>query len=347
MRVIIRFSVCLLIASSGFAQRAAKPDRPGGSALRHVGAPAPRSGVKVPGVQVPFAAIKAELVFETPGAPGWIGFSDAIFVPNQAGNGLERIDPRGKEAKFGEPIAGLKKPCGGMVSAFTALWTANCGDGTVARIDAKTYNVAAAIASGTGSAGRLIAATADSIWVLSDARGTLSRIDPQEKAVVAEFRVPADCASLTSGESALWLACPAENRVLRIDPAGNLVEKSIDVSAQPEALAIGESSVWVLCAKEGKVERIDPKTNKVSKTIELGAPASGGSVTIGDGFVWVAMPGFPITRIDPATDKVAQQFYGDAFGPLQSAGGFLWLSDTKSGKLLKIDPKRVIATLAE
>ena len=222
--------------------------------------------MKVPGVQVPFAAIKAELVFETPGAPGWIGFSDAIFVPNQAGNGLNVSIHAGRK-RSSASRSRTEEAVRRTGSAFTALWTANCGDGTLARIDAKTYNVAAAIASGTGSAGRLIAATADSIWVLSDARGTLSRIDPQEKAVVAEFRVPADCASLTSGESALWLACPAENRVLRIDPAGNLVEKSIEVSAQPEALAIGESSVWVLCAKEGKVERVDPKTNKVSKTI--------------------------------------------------------------------------------
>src|SRR5262249_35722773 len=161
---------------------------------------------------------------------------------------------------------------------------------------------------------------ADSIWLLSDTRGTLARIDPQEKTVVAELRVPADCNTLTFGETALWLTCPAENRVLRVDPTTNLVDKSIEVSAQPESLAIGETSVWVLCAKDGKLARIAPKTKKVSKTIELGAPAAGGSVTIGDGFAWVAMPGFPISRIDPASDKVVQQFYGDAFGVLQAAG---------------------------
>ncbi len=59
------------------------------------------------------------------------------------------------------------------------------------------------------------------------------------------------------------------------------------------------------------------------------------------------MPGFPITRIDPASDKVVQQFYGEASGALQSGLGFLWFADAKSGKLLKFDPKRIIATLAE
>jgi YVTN family beta-propeller protein len=347
MRVIIGFSLSLALGSIGFAQRAAKPERPSGSVPRHSVPIGPKDGIKTPGVQIPFASLKAELEFETPTAPAWIGFTDAIFIPNQAGDALDRIDPRAKEVKLGDPVTGLKKPCGGILNAFTALWVANCGDGTLARIDPKTNKVTATVAAGAGSARRMIAATTDSVWLLTDAHGTLSRIDPQEKTVVAEFRVPADCGSLIFGESALWLACPAEHRVLRVDPVTNLVDKSIEVSAQPESLAVGETSVWVLCAKDGKLERIDPKTNKVVKTIELGAPASGGTVTIGDGFAWVAMPGFPITRIDPATDKVAQQFYGDTSGALLSAGGFLWLADTKSGKLLKIDPKRVIATLAE
>jgi len=346
MRFIIGISFCFALPIC-FAQRAAKPELPSGSAPRHTAPIVSRGGIQTPGVQIPFSRLKAELEFETPALPEWIGFTDAIFIPNQSGDGLDRIDPRAKEVKLGDAISGLKKPCGGIVNAFNALWVANCGDGTVARIDPKTNKVTATVAAGVGRGGRLIAATADSIWLLSDTRTTLTRIDPQEKTVVAELRVPADCGSLTFGEGALWLACPSENRVLRIDPAANLVDKSIEVSAQPESLAIGETSVWVLGAKEGKLERIDPKTNKVAKTIELGAPAAGGSVTVGDGFAWVAMPGFPITRIDPATDKVVQQFYGDSAGPLQSAGGFLWLTGAKSGRLLKIDPKRVIATLAE
>jgi DNA-binding beta-propeller fold protein YncE len=331
-----------------FAQRAAKPERPAGG-IKHSApaAIAPKGGIKSPGVQVPFASLKADLEYETPVAPEWIAVTDAVFIRNKSGDGLERIDPRAKEAKFGDPVGALNKPCGGAVNAFTSLWVSNCGDGVLTRIDAKTGKVTAKIASGAGSSRRGIAASGDSVWVLTDARATLTRIDPQENAVVAEIRVAADCSSLVFGETALWLACPAENRVVRIDPQTNLADKSIEVSAQPEALAIGETSVWVLCAKDGKLERIDPKTNKVSKTIELGAPAPGGSLTIGDGFVWVSMPGFPITRIDPATDKVVQQFYGDAFGTLQSGAGSLWLADAKSGKLLKIDPKRVLATLAE
>src|SRR4029079_11753565 len=125
---------------------------------------------------------------------------------------------------------------------------------------------------------------------------------------------PSDCGSLVFGETALWLAGPAENKGLPVDPQPKLVDNSIDVPPHPEALAIGESSVWVLCAKEGKIDRIDPKTNKVSKTIDLGAPASGGAMAFGEGSLWVSMPGFPITRIDPVGERVVQQFYGEGAG---------------------------------
>ena len=75
--------------------------------------------------------------------------------------------------------------------------------------------------------------------MLTDKRGTLSRIDPAQNLVVAEFRVYADCNTLVFGETALWLTCPAENRVLRVDPQTNLVDKSIEVSAAPTALVAG------------------------------------------------------------------------------------------------------------
>ena len=307
--------------------------------------PKDRPGVKTPGVQIPFSALKVDMEFEAAAGLAWIAITDTVVVANAAKDGLARIDAKAKEKKLADPIAGIKQPCSGAVSAFDALWVGSCGDGALVRVDPKTAKVTATIATGIGPARAGLAATADSIWVLTDARGTLSRVDPVQKVVVAEFRVPADCGALTFGETALWLACPGENRVLRVDPQTNLVDKSIEVSARPEAMVVGEGSVWVMCAKDGKVERIDPKTNKVTKTIEMGAPAAGGAIAFGEGSVWVSMAGFPLTRIDPQTDKVAQQFYGDGGGVVQAGLGSVWLGD--GGKLMRLDPKRLAATLAE
>jgi virginiamycin B lyase len=204
------------------------------------------------------------------------------------------------------------------------------------------------IDSSVGTAIPAIAANPDSVWILSDDKTTLSRIDPDQNKIVSELRLPAGCNTLTFGESALWVTCPSEDRVLRINPDTTLVEKRIEVSAQPTALAIGESSLWVLCLKEGKIERVDPKTNKITKTIETGVTGSAtGGIAFGQGSLWVTLHGFPITRIDPVSEKVAQQFVGPGGGAIQFGQGSVWLTNLKEGTLWRIDPKRILATLAE
>jgi len=309
----------------------------------HGKTPAPKLGVKTPGIQIPFANLKAEAEFNTPATPDWVFFSDSAFAPGK--DSIERIDP--KTNKKADSITGVPKACGGMVSAFESLWVPACGSSSLVRIDAKKYQVTKSIATGLSSVHGVIAATADSIWLLTDDKTTLARIDPDQNKVVAEVRVPAGCRGLTFGEAALWLACPAENKVLRINPATNLVDKSIEVSAEPDALAVGAGSVWALCRKAGKIDRIDPKTNKVSKTIELGVPGAEGEIAFGAGFLWVTETGFPLTRIDVATETVAQQFYGQGGGAIAVSPDAIWLANVAAGTIWRIDPKRVLVTLPE
>jgi virginiamycin B lyase len=346
MRALVIACLCLTVSSAAASaqpkgDRAEGSEKPRKESKRPV--TAPRLGVTTPGVRIPFSEIKAEA--ELPMAPAWVAFTDSVLAPDLSKDTIERINA--KTNKPGDSIGGLHKPCGGAVSAFGSLWIPNCGDGTVARVDPKTAKITATVASGVGTELPSVAASADSVWVLSDDKTTLSRIDPQQNQVVAELRLPAGCNSLTFGESALWVTCPTEGRVLRVDPLANLVDKRIEVSAQPRALAIGESSVWVLCQKEGKVERIDPKTFKVSKTILLEVPGAEGGIVIGQGSVWVTLAGFPLTRIDPGTDKVVQQFYGEGGGAIQFGLNSIWLANLKEKTFWRLDPKRIAATLAE
>jgi virginiamycin B lyase len=309
----------------------------------HGATPAPKFGIKTPGIQIPFANLKAEAEFEAPAKPDWIFFSGSVFAPGQ--DAIERIDP--KTNKKTDPITGVTKACGGMVSAFDSLWAPACGTSSIARIDAKTFQVTKTLATGVASVRGVIAATADSIWLLTDNKTTLARIDPDQNIVVGEIRLPAGCRGLTFGETALWVACPAENKMLRINPATNLIDHTIEVSAEPYALAAGAGSIWALCRKEGKIDRIDPKTNKVSKTIELGVPNANGEIAFSDGFIWVTQTGFPLTRIEVATETVAQQFYGTGGGAIALSPGAIWLANIAEGAVWRIDPKRVLVTLPE
>ena len=303
-----------------------------------------RAGLKTPGVQIPFASLVAEAeIAASPGNPGWLYFSGSLYVPS--GDAILKVDV--KTNKPADPIAGLHQPCGGMVSAFGSLWSPQCGDGTLVRIDPKTLKVAAAIASGVSHAPGAILASADSVWLLTDDKTTLSRIDPDQNLVVGEIRLPAGCQSLAMADKSIFVACPSRNQVLRINPVTNVVDEVIKVAAQPIAVAAGaDGAVWVLCRKEGKVERIDTKTNKVAKTIELEVPDADGAIAFGEGWLWVTQKGFPLARIDTKQETVVQQFHapGVGGGTITTSNGALWLS-TPAG-VSRIDPKRVLATIS-
>jgi len=299
-------------------------------------------GIKTPGVQIPFANLKTEAEF-TSAKPDWIFSSGSVFAPGE--NGIDKIDP--KTNKRGDSIGGLKQPCGGMASAFASLWVQDCSAASLVRIDAKTFKVTTTIAAGVSGVRGVIAATADSIWLLTDNKTTLSRIDPDQNLVVGDLRVFAGCRSLTFAETALWLACPNVNKVLRINPETNLVDNAIEVSGTPETIIAGAGSIWVLCRKDGKIDRIDPKTNKVSKTIELDVPGAEGDIAFGEGYLWVTQTGFPLARIDIKSEAVIQQFTGAGGGAVAVSTGAIWLSNFKAGTITRIDPKRVIATLPD
>ena len=234
--------------------------------------PTPKGGVKTPGIQIPFETIKpeAELAVEN---PVWATVGDTIIVENRSQDVVVRIDS--KTNKLLDPILGVKQPCAGAVVAFGSLWVPSCGAQTLTRYEVKTSKLTATISPGVADAPLGIAATADSVWLITDSKTTLSRIDPAGNNVVGEVRLPASCNSVSFGETSLWVTCPADNRVYRVNPETNLMEKRIETSAGPRSVAFLDGSVWVLCEKDGKIDRIDPKTNRVLRSVELSSTERG------------------------------------------------------------------------
>jgi virginiamycin B lyase len=308
-----------------------------------------KPGVKTPGVQIPFANLKPDNEFSVPGAPDWIVAGESIWISNFPKNNVTRIDPRTN--KIADVVAGLNKPCSGLAIGFGSLWVPNCGDQTLARVDLKTAKITATIPTGVANSEGGLAVTGDSVWLLTDAKSTLARLDPDKNTIVATVRLPAGCFTVAYGppgpEAALWVTCTTANKVLRVDPLANLVTDRIDVSPQPRFLTVGEGAVWVLCQGQGNVAKIDPKEKKVVSTIEVGVPGEGGDISAGEGAVWVTSFGFPISKIDPKSGKVVQQFVGDGGDAIKAAGGSIWLSNLKQQVVWRLDPRRIAATLAE
>jgi virginiamycin B lyase len=358
MRTLISIGVCLIASSA--ALRVLAADHEAKSPAKTPIAMAPKVGIKTPGIQIPFADVKVDLEIPVP-TPGYMTIGESVFVPSASKDEVVRIPTKSGDAKAAdgakgsgpakplEPIAGVSKPCSGTIVAFGTLWVPNCGPRTVTRHDTKTNKVIATLPIGSADVTIGLAATADSVWMFTDNKSTLSRIDPIENKVVGELRLPASCNSVAFGETALWVSCPAESKVLRIDPSTNLVVNRIEVAAGARSVAFGAGSVWVLCDKEGIIQRIDPKTNKVIKSVELLVPNAGGGIAYGEGFLWATQSGFPLTRIDTTSEKerVAQQFWGKGGGLIAVSSGAIWLADPINGTVQKLDPKRVIATLAD
>src|SRR5438874_2214869 len=164
---------------------------------------------------------------------------------------------------------------------------------------------------------------------------------------VARLYVAAGSYGLAFGDDAIWATSTDKSVVTRVDPHTNLIVETIPVGKSPRFVAAGAGSVWTLNQGDGSVSRIDTKTNKVTATIEIGVPGGGGDIAVGEGSVWVTAFEYPLSRIDPSTNTVVQQFYGKGGDAVRVGLGSIWLSNLEAGNVWRIDPKRVEATLPE
>lgn len=322
--------ILLLVCAAGWCQETSAPLKP---------------GVKDPGVRIPFSRLKPEAVFAVPGAPDWIAVDESVWISNFPKDSVTRIDP--KTNQIMGVIATGKQPCSGLAVGFGSLWVPSCGDHTLARIDLKSGKLTATIPVAVADSEGGIAVGAGSVWLVTDSLSTLARLDPDTNKVVAEIRVAGGSYMAAFGEDAVWVTSTRNNLVTRVDPQTNLIVETIAVGKSPRFLAVGEGAVWVLNQGDGSVSRIDSKTNKSSATIDVGVPGAGGDIAAGEGSVWVTSFGFPISRIDPAANRVVQQFAGDGGDAIRTGLGSIWLSNNKAQNVWRIDPKRIAATLPD
>ena len=94
-------------------------------------------------------------------------------------------------------------------------------------------------------------AGAESIWIVTDANGTLARIDPATNSVVAEIYVPSGSYGIAFGDGAIWVTSTSRDNVTRVDPQTNLIVETISVGKAPRFIAAGLGAVWTLNQGDG------------------------------------------------------------------------------------------------
>lgn len=298
----------------------------------------PRPGVSRPGVRRAMADLHPLATFAVEGSPDWMVVSDdAVWVTSSSVNHVVRLD-----AKTNQPttIVTISKPCSGLAVGFGSLWVPSCGSHRLVRVDTVTGKVQAELPIGPADSEGGIAIGAGSVWMASDKKGLLARIDPQANRVVAEITIPSGSFAAAFADGALWVTSTEHNLLTRVDPQSNQVATSIPVGPQPRFITTGAGSVWTLNQGNGTISRVDTKSNQLIATIEAGIPGTGGEIAFGEGSVWATVFQIPITRIDPATNSVVQQWWGTGGDSIRVGHGSVWLTDLAHAKVWRLDPRQ-------
>ena len=319
-------SACALLWARPFAQ-----SRPAGD----------ETPPAVPAIRLPLTKLTPEASIAVKGDRSVVAGPDAIWVLNRSSSELLKVDP--KTNAIASTIALASPPCAGALFAFGGVWAGDCKTPAIVRVDPAAAKVAATIALPAGGSATTWAMAVGSVWTLLDQRGTLARIDPDTNQIVAEVYMSPGSNVIAFGEGALWVADAKAHTVTRVNPFTNVIGESIKVGKAPIAIAAGAGAVWSLNGADGTISRIDPKTNKVTATIKAGTIGASGSIAVSDGSVWVSVPGQPLTRIDPVSNRLVQQFSGPGGGELAIGFKSLWIAATADA-VWRIDPKRVEAT---
>jgi virginiamycin B lyase len=313
MLILVTASICVAQANDGFPKK---------------------TGALEPGVQRPMSELTPDAEFPVSGHPDWMAVTEnALWVTSSSANHVVRLDTATNKPGT---IITLQKPCSGLAIGFGSLWIPSCGSHNLARADAVTGVIQATIPASPADSEGGITTGAGSVWLVTSSSSELDRIDPATNAVLARIQLPKGSFNPIYAGDSVWVASNEGNALVRVDPATDTVTGSTPIGPKPRFLTVGEGSVWVLNQGDGTVSRVDATTGKLLATIPAGIPGLGGEIAYGGGSVWATVFGYPITRIDPAKNKVVQQWVGKGGDSIRYAHGSVWLTFLADAKVWRL-----------
>ncbi len=244
--------------------------------------------------------------FQVGGDPDWMALADdSVWVTCEKTNRVIRLDARTNTVGGFVEVSG---PCSGLAVGFGSLWVPSCAGHSLVRIDLTSMKVVATIPARPADSEGGIATGAGSVWMVTASDGYLARIDPSTNKVAASIKIPPGSYAVAFDHGSAWVTSTAGNLLTRVDAATNTVVSTTSVGRAPRFLTVGAGAVWTLNQGDGSISRVDAASGKLVATIQAGLSGHGGEIAYGEGSLWVTLSGFPITKIDPATNEVTQQW---------------------------------------
>ena len=264
---------------------------------------------------------------------------DAVWVGSTGPDAVQRVDPA--ENRITDRIGLPGEPCAGLALGFGSLWVPLCpraagAPASLARVDLASRRLLAVYPTGVAAAEGGIAISGGSVWLLTDAEGTLAGLDPATGQLRHTVHVPAGSYNPHDADGALWVTQAGGTHVTRIDPLSGAVAAPLTVGAQPRFLTSGAGALWILQQGDGRVARVDLSTFSIEH-IALHTPGHGGDIAYAEGYVWSTMPKTPLSLIDAASHRLLCQWRGAGGDSLGVKFGAVWLTDYHRGTLSRLD----------
>ena len=233
---------------------------------------------------------------------------------------------------------------GGATAAYGAVWVANDGSGTLARIDPKTNRVTRRLRLRPG----LFSVTHGfgALWAVNYKTGTLARVDPRSGRV-RSARVGGVPFDVAAAFGRVWVTAWEAGKLVEVDPRSLRVVRRIAIGARPTGLHVAGDALWVGFGRSAtEIARLDPKTGKVER-VEVGVRAPSWFVA-GASKLWIQAADNVLVHV--VNGHVAHRL---TFGRTLAQGalapdGTMWIPDKEQSLVYRVDPDtgRVLGSFA-
>ena len=185
-----------------------------------------------------------------------------------------------------------------------------------------------------------VAAGAETIWVTSEADGTLTRLDPESGAEIGRpIQLGAGVSGVAVGGRWLWVTNPRRGQLLRIDLDSGRVLERIELGGAPGPIALGGGRVWVADEKGGGITAVNSEGGRIHRR-GLAPHAAPLRLAVGAGGLWVSSASTGnVRRIDLSTTAPGEPIpVGRGPAGVTVAQGFVWVANSRSDTVSRVDP---------
>ena len=186
-----------------------------------------------------------------------------------------------------------------------------------------------------------IALSDDAVWVANGLGDSVTRIpgDDGRPSTVSVGDGPVQIA--VTGDDRVWVTLAEADRVVELDrDSGEPVGPRVRVPGQPRGIAFDGERLWVAATSGGYLAAFDPDDPAgLERATRIRGPRE---VRVGLDAIWVTTGGNGrVVAIDPET---REQVRGLPVGPLTYglavSDRFAWAASERSGRMVKIAPRR-------